>query len=341
MLVRRVTIALLLGAALAGAQSHARKPRKSSKSHKGSAARVEAPRFDAALVNNPAQPDIHMSEKGSAVLRAQILLDRAHFSCGEIDGEFGTNLGKVVAAFRQARNLPPAPAVDGAVWGALNGDQAPALQSYTITDADVTGPFLKIPSDMEQQAKLPALGFSSPLEELGERFHVSPAVLKALNPGADFSRAGQAIIVPNVMTMPPGFAARVEVSKAESSVRAYDAEGKLLAVYAATIGSEHDPLPIGEWKIRGVGRNPVFHYNPDLFWDAKPNDTRATIKPGPNNPVGVVWIDLSKEHYGIHGTPEPSRVGHVTSHGCIPVTSWDAAELASMVKPGVPAILKE
>ena len=132
-------------------------------------------------------------------------------------------------------------------------------------------------------------------------------MLKALNPGADFDKAGQSIQVPNVITMPPGAAARVEVSKSESSVRAYDADNQLLAFYVATIGSEHDPLPIGDWKIRGVAHNPVFHYNPELFWDAKATDEKATIKPGPNNPVGVVWIDLSKEHYGIHGTPEPSR----------------------------------
>jgi lipoprotein-anchoring transpeptidase ErfK/SrfK len=141
--------------------------------------------------------------------------------------------------------------------------------------------------------------------------------------------------------MPPGPAARVVVSKSESSVRAFDAEGKLLAFYVATIGSEHDPLPVGEWKIRGVSRNPIFNYNPQLFWDAKPEHTRAKIKPGPNNPVGVVWIDLDKEHYGIHGTPEPSRVGHTTSHGCIRLTNWDAAELAAIVKPGVPAVLEE
>jgi lipoprotein-anchoring transpeptidase ErfK/SrfK len=203
------------------------------------------------------------------------------------------------------------------------------------------GPFPRIPTDLVRQAELPALGYTSPLEAIGERFHVSPAAVKALNPGASFTKAGQTVLVPNVMTMPPGPAARVEVSKSESSVRAFDAEGKLLAFYVATIGSEHDPLPVGEWKIRGVSKNPTFNYNPKLFWDAKPEHTRAKIQPGPNNPVGVVWIDLDKDHYGIHGTPEPSRVGHTTSHGCIRLTNWDAAELASMVKPGLPAILKE
>jgi lipoprotein-anchoring transpeptidase ErfK/SrfK len=109
----------------------------------------------------------------------------------------------------------------------------------------------------------------------------------------------------------------------------------------ATIGSEHDPLPVGEWKVRSVTRDPVFHYNPDLFWDAKAGDSKATLKAGPNNPVGLVWIDLSKEHYGIHGTPDPSRIGHTTSHGCIRLTNWDALELAAMVRPGTPAILEE
>jgi lipoprotein-anchoring transpeptidase ErfK/SrfK len=141
--------------------------------------------------------------------------------------------------------------------------------------------------------------------------------------------------------MPPARAANIVVSKSESAIRAYDATGTLLAFYVATIGSEHDPLPIGEWKINGVARDPKFHYNPDLFWDAKPTSEKATLQSGPNNPVGPVWIDLSKDHYGIHGTPEPGKVGHAESHGCIRLTNWDALELASMVKPGTPATLKE
>jgi lipoprotein-anchoring transpeptidase ErfK/SrfK len=274
-------------------------------------------------------------------VRAQILLGRAHFSCGEIDGDFGTNLQKTLGAYQQERKLPATGKVDAATWAALNTDTASVLIEYTITPDDEKGPFAPVPKDMMKQAALPALGYASPLEELAERFHESPRLLQALNPGANFANAGQMLIVPNVLTMPPAPAATVVVTKSESSVRAYDAEGKLLAFYSATIGSEHDPLPIGEWKIRGVGRNPDFHYNAKLFWDAKSPDEKATIKPGPNNPVGLVWIDLSKEHYGIHGTPEPSTIGHTTSHGCIRLTNWDALELASMVKPGMPASLRE
>ena len=204
------------------------------------------------------------------------------------------------------------------------------------------GRFSRFPPDVKAQAKMPALGYTSPLELLGEKFHSSPQLLQELNPGADFSKAGQQLTAPNVIVMTPPRAARVVVSKSESSVRAYDDAGKLLAFYSATIGSEHDPLPLGEWKINGVARNPKFHYNAELFWDAKspryqgdPAARTRTIR------SALVWIDLSKEHYGIHGTPEPGKIGHTESHGCIRLTNWDALELAAMVRPGTPATLQE
>jgi lipoprotein-anchoring transpeptidase ErfK/SrfK len=300
------------------------------------------------------------------IMRAQVLLARAHFSCGEIDGYTGRNFEKTVAAFQGDRGLPVTRTLDEPTLAALNADTNPvtvpytiteedeptlvALNAdtnpvtvpYTITEEDLKGPFVRIPKEMSDKAKLPAMGYTSALEMLAERYHASPKLLQTLNPGADFNKAGQEIVVPNALVMPPaGEAAQVVVSKGESSVRVVDGSGKLLAFYVATIGSEHDPLPVGTWKINGVGKNPKFHYNPKLFWDAKKDDDKATIQPGPNNPVGIVWIDLSKEHYGIHGAPDPSRVGHVTSHGCIRLTNWDAFELAGMVKPGMPAILKE
>jgi lipoprotein-anchoring transpeptidase ErfK/SrfK len=195
---------------------------------------------------------------------------------------------------------------------------------------------------MMEKAALPALGYSNALELLGEKFHVSPKLLATLNPGKSFDRAGTEILVPNVHTPKPGEkAAKIVVDKTSSTVQAWDAAGKEIAQYPATMGSEHDPLPIGNWKVNGVSKNPPFHYNPDLFWDAEASDEKTTIKPGPNNPVGVVWIDLSKPHYGIHGTPEPSTIGKTQSHGCIRLTNWDAEELATMVTPGIPAILQE
>lgn len=298
--------------------------------------------FDPAAINDSDQTGtIAPHARGSAVVRAQILLDRAHFSCGEIDGDYGSNLEKTVAAFQLAHDLPSNGVVGPETWAVLNQDRAPALTTYTITAGDLAGPFVKVPTDMMEQAKLPALGYESPLDELGEKFHASPALLKALNPGSGFSQEGDSITAPDVNTTPPGPAASVVVSKSDSSVAALDANGKILSYYVATIGSEHDPLPVGTWKINGVAHKPVFHYDPKLFWNANPSDAKAAIQPGPRNPVGVVWIDLSKEHYGIHGTPAPGKIGHAESHGCIRLTNWDASELATMVKPGTPAILKE
>jgi lipoprotein-anchoring transpeptidase ErfK/SrfK len=298
--------------------------------------------IQAAAIENSNQPlPIGAGAKGSAVVRAQILLNRAHFSCGEIDGDFGSNLQKTVAAFQRAHDLPIDGAVGPATWAALNQDQAPALITYTIASEDLAGPFVKLPPDLMEQAKLTYLGYESPLEELAEKYHSSPALLKALNPESGFDKQGESITVPSVIAAPPGRAASVEVSKSDSSVAALDSDGKVLSFYVATIGSEHDPLPIGTWKINGVAHNPVFHYDPSLFWNANATDQKAVIQAGPRNPVGVVWIDLSKEHYGIHGTPAPGKVGHAESHGCIRLTNWDATELAAMVKPGTPAILKE
>ena len=274
-------------------------------------------------------------------LRAQVLLDRANLSPGEIDGAYGSNMRQALSTFQSQRKLPVTGKLDAATWDALNADNSPHLVTYTLVEADVAGPFRPVPSDMMEKAKLPALGYANVLEGLGEKFHAKPAMLERLNPGKDFGRAGEQIVVPNVHGKQPlPKAAKVVVKEGPKVLQLYDAAGGLIAQYPVSTGSANDPLPIGTWKINGVHANPTYHYNPKLFWDAEPGDKKAKIAPGPNNPVGVVWIDLSKEHYGIHGTPVPGHVGKTESHGCIRLTNWSAAEVAGAVSAGLEVVLE-
>ena len=288
-----------------------------------------------------ARPD--KAQQQRMLIRAQILLDRAHFSPGVIDGKPGGNMVQALKGFQAANGLTADGSLGKLTWDKLVADAAPVIRDYSLVAADVAGPFADAvePGDYVTMAARPNMTWTSALEGLAERAHMDEALVQSLNPGTTFDTAGKTILVAATGRPTLSAVTRIEVDKTVQTLRAYDAGGKVVAIYPATVGSVERPAPDGDWAVRTVATAATYTFDPArLTFTAKaPAGTEApvgklTIKAGPNNPVGTTWIDLTKDTYGIHGSPDPRLVGKRASHGCVRLTNWDAQELAKAVKAG-------
>jgi lipoprotein-anchoring transpeptidase ErfK/SrfK len=304
------------------------------------APRAAAPALDAQAVNEAQLPAPSkgrpLAPSAAALIKAEVLLGRAGFSPGAIDGKVDVNYKKALAAFQDANGIKSGGGLDPQTWERLIATSSdPVLVEYEIQPADVKGPFNKtIPSSLEKKAELKTLNFTGPRELLAEKFHIDPALLSRLNPKASFETAGTKILVPNVARKPSqAKVAKVVVNKGQGTVRVLDGEGKLISFYPASVGSEDRPAPSGTLPVRAVAEHPTYTYNPKLHFKGVKAQKPFTIAPGPNNPVGNTWIDLG-DGFGIHGTPEPQNIGKTHSHGCVRLTNWDAEALGKMVHKG-------
>ncbi|HLL59841.1 MAG TPA: L,D-transpeptidase family protein [Allosphingosinicella sp.] len=311
-----------------------------------------------------AQQQTGQNEKiDGTIFHAQVLLDRAGFSPGVIDGLEGTSFRSAVKGFQEARGLQPTGELDQQTRVALLQDRAPSVRRLRIDESDAQGPFVgQIPKKPADQAKMERLGYRNLLEKIAEKFHTTPATIIALNDPRQVLKAGTVLRLPNVLPASRSYsnvkpdiaqllsdlnisgqqpkADRVVVDKSDKVVRVFGEGDRLLAQFPATLGSEKDPLPLGNWKVNAIAYNPPFKYQPQLFWDVEDTEEEQMLPPGPNGPVGLVWIDLSKEHIGIHGTNSPETIKRAESHGCVRLTNWDAARLTQMIGNGMKVVFQ-
>jgi lipoprotein-anchoring transpeptidase ErfK/SrfK len=301
--------------------------------------------LDANAINNaPVVVPLKGDVAGPSVLKTQVFLDRTGFSVGALDGRWGRNSAIALWWFQRTRGIEATEpgALDEATFRALaaNAGAMPAIVQRTLTEEDVKGPFVSVPEDVYDKAKLDCLCYESVQEKLAERFHTTAEFLDLLNPDTDFQslNAGSTVWVPNVrepLTEDRGDIAKVVISIRGNTFNAFDASGNLIFHSPTTLGSKYDPSPRETVEVKKITFDPWFHYQPTLFHEVPDQEPEANLPPGPNSPVGVVWVALSKPHFGIHGTSDPDSIGYASSHGCVRLTNWDARDVARRLKPGV------
>lgn len=275
-----------------------------------------------------------MPEGVSALtVKLQVLLDRAGANPGVIDGVAGENVTRAIRGLEEINGLEVDGIMTPDLWERLRSPE-PVSMSYTITPQDLEKIVASIPADYAEMAKMEWLGFTSGAEALAEKFHMDQNFLISLNPLAQFT-AGENIVVINPGEQATVVVSRIVADKSNERILVYGENGRPVLVYPATIGSDSTPSPKGTHEVKGVAAFPTYAYNPDINFQQAENSEKLTIPAGPNGPVGATWIDLSEPTYGIHGTPDPSKISKTSSHGCVRLTNWDAAELAKLVKPGV------
>jgi hypothetical protein len=306
------------------------------------------------------------------LFHAQVLLDSAGFSPGVIDGRKGSSLTEAIRGFQEANGLDVNGKLDTPTRRALLQQNRQSTVYVKLTGDDVGGPFVyPFPKKPEDQAKLNFLGYRNMLEKVAERYHTTPQTVVALNGPDKLIGPEQTLRLPNVVPASRNYGGAINdkqaqlmnmlnvngeqpqadyvvVDKSEGTLKVYkgappadakdEVEGQLVAQFPVTTGSSHDPLPLGRWKTTTYSFLPPFNYQPDLFWDVPDDKAKQKLPPGPNGPIGVAWLDLTKEHYGIHGTNEPQTIGHTESHGCLRLTNWDVMRLSRMLKPGFTAL---
>lgn len=313
---------------------------------------------------------------GPSVLRVQILLDRALFSPGIIDGRWGTNTEKAVYWLQRREGLQPTGEVDQRTWQRLQelgGQPNQLVRTRTLTADDVSGPFVTLPDEYYDRRDMDCQCFESLAEKLAELHHTSEDLLRKLNPDVDLNsvQAGTRLNVPAVdrpqsrradagaasdtgaaqadttatgsagQGGASGSVARIVVSDGGRYLHALDASDNIVYHFPATLGADYSPSPSGDYRITNIAHDPTWHYQPDLLEGVDDDEPDAVLPPGPNNAVGVVWMQLSRPHYGIHGTSAPETIGYATSNGCVRLTNWDAEFLAGQVSPGTPVEFRD